>query len=1246
MITFYLYEQLAPIRFILRVLLQAVRKFTLTFLFSLFTLTIGSLPVYASDTSKWSSRFSVELKADSDHQIGILDLLAPLWQHTDRLLFADVRLVDTSGTGIEGNLGLGYRKLEQDSSYFGGEWIWGLYGFYDRRHTASNNNFSQVTIGAELYTDSWLFRGNMYKPESSGKTVDTLSGSNEVGLSGTEVILQQTNSLVAKEYALPGIDVEVGRRFDLSNNDEFWLYAGYFNFNRSEAPKIAGPRLRAEYRQYDVLDVAGSEFSIGAEFQDDDIRGSKEFLFLRLRFPFGERGSKKLHHLASKLEQRMTEYVVRDNDIVSFAQDINKPVGSVGGPEIVAGSGTGGTTPIVDPISGESLNVFIVDNAGGGDCTQASPCTLAVAQANANYGAGDVIIVTNSAGVVVGNVDLTTGALGTARRQVVGGASAVSLALSSGDTLSITGLGGRPTLNGTVTLADDASIRNFDIASPGNAIVANGITNASVDDVNINSAAAAGINLQNISGNVAVSNSSIQNTTGTGILLNNISGSFSIANASISNATGSGIQVGTNTGTVAFTGTTTVGSSGSTAIDLTASTGTINFGDVDITNLGGVTGVSTAGSSGVITMASLDITGTGAANSTGVDITGSTGSLTVTNAGTIQNVITAFDLDSLGTGSTNSTLSYQTGTINAGVPVNTIGINAGNYDFTGTTINKNNTLSTATGFSGDFWYVDATGGGNGTSTDRASANFVETNSSAGDIIVLVDDRTGNIAATNGLQLKNNQQLIGFAAGLATVDFTGSNAYVLGNFQYQINDPTGNGAATLTNAGGTEVVTLADNIRLRDFNLTTTGAVDGIAGNSFTGATINSIAISNAGAEAFDFTNATGTIIVTDSSASNSTGAGLRVNGGNASIALNNFDVTDTGSGRSVVILATTGGSITFDSNSSVTNSGGSGVLIDNIGGDITFNAAVNVTSATSNAVTATNLNANSVSFNGGVGITTASGNGLTASGGNLNIAGTGNSINAINGGAINFSNLTVSNGGGGALTFSNLNSSGGANGIALTNVTASDGLTVNSATLANNTTAGLNINGVTGSLNITAANVDAAAAGTAVAIAGSNGTLNIGTSGAGLDIDGGTTGVSINQTAGTVNLGTGASGVFAVDGTSGTGINLAGGGTVNIGTGGGSASIGVTTTTTGTAIAATGGNATFNYAGDITNTSGYLLDVQSTIIGSSVTITGGSITDSGSGIRVENSAGDVTATNVGVVTQTLINNTGTVIITP
>jgi len=891
----------------------------------------------------------------------------------------------------------------------------------------------------------------------------------------------------------------------------------------------------------------------------------------------------------------------------------------------------GGSGVFINNIGGD------INFDGAINITDATSNAVTATNLNANTvafnGALD-ITTTNGNGLTASNGTLNIADIATTISTVNGSAlnlSNVSVGNGSGGALSFASLAANGGANGIV-LTDITATNGLSISS---ATLANNTT--------------AGININSLTGSLNILNNLDINAAAIAVLSDN-SGDITVTGmTSISNAGTAAIRVTAGgTGNLSFADVL-IDNAAQVGIDTRGAGGVLDFGNVDITNFGGSVGMWTANASTDVTITSLDITGTGAANSTGVDITGSTGSFTVTNAGTLQNVVTAFELDSLGTGTTNATLSYQNGIINAGVPVNTVGITTGSYDFTNTSMIKNNVLSTDTGFGGDFWFADATGGGTGTSTDRASIDFIEANSSNNDIILLVNDFTGNIIASNGLQLKDNQQLLGFAAGDATVDYTGSNAQVIGNFTYSVSDPTGNGAATLSNSGGTEVVTLAGNTKLRDFDLVTTGAVDGIAGSGFAGTTIDNIAIANAGAEAFDFTNASGTITIENSSATNSTGAGIRINGGDATVALNNFDISDTASGRSVDIQGTTGGSISFNTASSINNSGGSGLFINNIGGDINFDGAANITDATSNALTANNLNANTVAFNGALDITTASGSGLIASNGTLNIVGSGTTISAVNGSALNLNNVSVGNGSGGALSFASLASNSGANGIALTNVTATNGLTVNNATLANNTTAGLNINGVTGSLNITAADVDAGAAATGVAIAGANGTLNIGSGSTGLDIDGTTTGASINQSSGTINLGTGASGVFAVDGTSGVGVSIAGAGTVNIGTGGGSATIGTTVSPGGAAFNVDGGNGTVTYNGTVTNAAGRAAIIQNRS-GGSVTLAG-NVIDTGTGLLLQNNVGgsvNFSGANVALITGanaavTMSNNTGSTI---
>ncbi|MBU0680968.1 MAG: inverse autotransporter beta domain-containing protein [Proteobacteria bacterium] len=868
-------------------------------------------------------------------------------------------------------------------------------------------------------------------------------------------------------------------------------------------------------------------------------------------------------------------------------------------------------------------------------------------RAQLDGGAGTAVTLANE--TLVSGFDISAGATGIDINGTSDGAIVSDLNISGTSVAVNTGAGG----SGTVTfqnnvainsgagtglqLAGGASTLNFagDITgSGGSAFAASGGNNIlNYNGSLINNSGrlidiSGGANSMTFSGTTSVNG-------GTGITIANSSGNTDFNNAvDINNANGSAIRIGANTGTVAFGGTTSVSGSTGTVIDLSGSTGTVNFGAVDITNLSGVTGVSTVGSSGALTMASLDITGTGAAGSKGVDITGSTGSFTISNGGTIQNVITGFDLDSLGTGTTNSTVSFLNGTINAGVPVNTVGITNGTYNFAGSTITKNNALSTATGFGGDFIFVDRTGGGTGTSTNRASADFAETNSQHGDIIALVNDGTGPIIATGGFTMQYDQQLIGFGAGDASVDFTGSNSNVLGNFLYQLKDPTGNGSATLTNSGGSAVITLASNTKVRDFNLTTSGAVDGIAGSGFYDATINNMNIANAGADAFDFNGAGGMITISNSSASNAHGAGLRIYGGSATYALNNFDISDDISGRSVDIQSTTGGSATFDAASTITNTWGSGLFLNNLTGNVTFNGAVNISWANTTAVTATDLAGNTVAFNGGLAISSSNGNGLTASDGTLSIAGTGTAITATGGSALDLNHVLMGNGSGGALTFANLYSDGSfTNSLTLTNTIGS--LVINNGTLINSLGTAFDVNGGNAIINYSGAIYNSSgrlldvlnSTGGSVTVTGTT----ISDSGSGIRVQNSAGNVAITNAdltqanVASVTL-SGNSGDFTM--TNGS-VNNSGG--------------------TGVAVQIdnTSGAISFNGT-NLTQTSGRLIDIGATTgpIAGSITFSGGTLTgNSGSGIRVQNTAADVAVDGATLASSftdavTMTNNSG------
>jgi parallel beta-helix repeat protein len=93
-------------------------------------------------------------------------------------------------------------------------------------------------------------------------------------------------------------------------------YAGGYFFDRSTSgfDAIAGPRVRAELRLYDLDWLgAGSRLVLGGQYQYDDVRGSQGGALLQVRVPFGPGASRPMN----RLQRRMLNAIVRDDDIVT-----------------------------------------------------------------------------------------------------------------------------------------------------------------------------------------------------------------------------------------------------------------------------------------------------------------------------------------------------------------------------------------------------------------------------------------------------------------------------------------------------------------------------------------------------------------------------------------------------------------------------------------------------------------------------------------------------------------------------------------------------------------------------------------------------------------------------------------------------------------------------------------------------------------------------------------------------------------
>ncbi|WP_250932042.1 right-handed parallel beta-helix repeat-containing protein [Aporhodopirellula aestuarii] len=296
----------------------------------------------------------------SDEDIRLhTDMFIPLMSDDENLLFADIRGQFADVGGGEGNAGLAFRHLFED------EWIWGVYGFYDLKQSGNGNWFSQGTLGTELLSAHYELRGNLYIPESGAEEVIAPTAV----ISNGNLVVQNN-----EERAYHGFDLEAGAllwRAQKWCDSEIRGFAGtyYFDTDSSSARTVAGPRLRAEWRSYDLPWMGqDSRLTVGAQYQHDDVRGGQTAAILTMRLPLGsDRGRTRRR---TYMQRRMTDVIVRDIDVVT------RPTPTPDGEEVALhaeqnfaiGSVTmldADTDDLVAAVAAATTDTIIIDGAAG-----------------------------------------------------------------------------------------------------------------------------------------------------------------------------------------------------------------------------------------------------------------------------------------------------------------------------------------------------------------------------------------------------------------------------------------------------------------------------------------------------------------------------------------------------------------------------------------------------------------------------------------------------------------------------------------------------------------------------------------------------------------------------------------------------------------------------------------------------------------------------------------------------------------
>ena len=148
-----------------------------------------------------------------------------------------------------------------------------------------------------------------------------------------------------------------GYGLDLGERSTLWGHAGYFWFDNELTPVVAGPRLRLAYELKDTFDIPGSSMSLGVEYQDDQVRGGQGFGFANVRIPLGKIIKEAPStYVLTEIEKRMMRPVIRDVDIVTFAQDMTKDPGTEEGPTVIIAD----EDLVTDPDTGDRITSYNV----------------------------------------------------------------------------------------------------------------------------------------------------------------------------------------------------------------------------------------------------------------------------------------------------------------------------------------------------------------------------------------------------------------------------------------------------------------------------------------------------------------------------------------------------------------------------------------------------------------------------------------------------------------------------------------------------------------------------------------------------------------------------------------------------------------------------------------------------------------------------------------------------------------------
>ncbi len=246
----------------------------------------------------WTTQAVLSSYVGDSNAQGYIDLLIPLLQNDNGMIFLYPRLGLSSDVNPGYSMGLGARHyIPAIDAIIGGN------VFYDRYDSPGGNFYNQLGLGVEVLTRWVDARFNYYIPDSSPNVIDkrsarTRSQSQSVSSAwgqpfATGYTIRQplttttttrtttVNQLFERfEDTMQGFDAEVGVLTPwLEQYVALRWFAGYYNFNSSYGNDIGGVKGRVEVRFSQKLAIDATYYP------DEEVTGSNWLFGIRMSIP-------------------------------------------------------------------------------------------------------------------------------------------------------------------------------------------------------------------------------------------------------------------------------------------------------------------------------------------------------------------------------------------------------------------------------------------------------------------------------------------------------------------------------------------------------------------------------------------------------------------------------------------------------------------------------------------------------------------------------------------------------------------------------------------------------------------------------------------------------------------------------------------------------------------------------------------------------------------------------------------------